>query len=107
MAREDYPFSLLDTELHMDLSPKEWYGENHTPSLPADPAERLSAYQAATGYLQEAFTKYNVLYVLTALSLLRFGTGRRDRRETDVTESEVELAQALFLKYGGGRDIPT
>jgi hypothetical protein len=91
----------------MDLPPKDWYGADHTPSLPEEPADRLSAYQVATGYVQEAFTKYNGLYVLTALSLLRLGASTRDHRETDVIESEVELAQALFLKYGGGRDIPT
>jgi hypothetical protein len=107
MPKASHPFSLLDTDLQTDLSPKDWHGADHTPSLPADPADRLSAYQVATGYLQEAFTKYDGLYVLTALSLLRLGASGRDQRETDVVESEVELAQALFLKYGGGQDIPT
>jgi hypothetical protein len=107
MTRVDRPFTLLDTDLHLGLSPKDWYGSDHTPRLPTDPAERLLAYHAATTYLQEAFTKYNGRYVLTALSLLRVGVGRRDQRETDPIEAEVELAQAFFLKYRGGQEIPT
>ena len=107
MKRLSRPFSLVDTELQTNLPQRHRYGGDHTPSLSEILTERLSAYHEVTTYLQEAFTRYDGLYVLTAFLLLRFGSGRRDRCETDLTESEVELAQALFLKYGGGRDIPT
>jgi hypothetical protein len=101
------PLTLVDIILQRNPPPEDRYGVDHTPPLPDSKSARLVTYQAATAFLEEAFSRLDGYHVLTALSLLRSGAGQREHTQRDLVEAEVELAQAFFLKYGGGRESPS